>query len=274
VSCRTQGRWWFGSRSRTKDGVQAATASQFFKEVTEEVTPQNLLQSLSKGFETERGELLKAWTTDEFKSVEKQVLEAWSAHGVNADELYRSPDKTPLSDKAIEAYILLSAHLFRISVSGSLQKGVYGWFLVRTPLIFLIFLPLVQNHLLLHIPVLLNSLLAMSLCHNWLTPTLDVMHLNASFSQALRPGASPLLQFPGVTEEDVKESKGKGIAELIARLEARHDQRATSIRKAAERWGKLDIVDAKLKGTLSVFVAVARPVTLLYLSFLRACSYW
>lgn len=88
----------------------------------------------------------------------------------------------------------------------------------------------------------------MSLSHNWLTPTLDVMHLNASFSQALRPGASPLLQFPGVTEEDVKENKGKGIAELIARLEARHDQRATSIRKATERWGKLDIVDAKFKG--------------------------
>jgi len=61
--------------------------------------------------------------TDEFKSVEKQVLKAWSAHGVNADELYRSADKTPLSDKAIEAYILLSAHLFRISVSGPLQKG-------------------------------------------------------------------------------------------------------------------------------------------------------
>lgn len=88
----------------------------------------------------------------------------------------------------------------------------------------------------------------MSLSHNWLTPTLDVMHLNASFSQALRPGASPLLQFPGVTEEDVKENKGKGIAELIARLEARHDQRVTSIRKATERWGKLDIVDAKFKG--------------------------
>ena len=91
----------------------------------------------------------------------------------------------------------------------------------------------------------------MALSHNWLTPTLEVMHLNASFSQALRPGASPLLQFPGVTEEDVKENKGKGIAELIARLEARHDQRVPSIRKAAERWGKLDIVDAKFKGTSS-----------------------
>lgn len=128
MSCRTQGRWWFGSRSRTKDGVQAATASQFFKEVAEDVTPQSLLQSLSKGFETERGELLKSWTTDEFKLVEKQVLEAWSSHGVNVDELYRSSDKTPLSDKAIEAYILLSAHLFRISISGSLQKGAHDCF--------------------------------------------------------------------------------------------------------------------------------------------------
>lgn len=138
MSRRTQGRWWFGSRSRTKDGVQAATASQFFKEVTEEVTPQNLLQSLSKGLETERGALLRSWTTDEFKSVEKQVLEAWSAHGVNVDELYRSSDKILLSDKAIEAYILLSAHLFRVSVSSSLQKGMSGYFLVQTPLIFLI----------------------------------------------------------------------------------------------------------------------------------------
>jgi len=74
--------------------------------------------------------------TDEFKSVEKQVLEAWSAHGVNAEELYRSSDKTPLSYQAIEAYILLSAHLLRITVSGSLQKGAPGYFLVGTPLIF------------------------------------------------------------------------------------------------------------------------------------------
>ena len=109
----------------------------------------------------------------------------------------------------------------------------------------------------------------MSLSHNWLTPTLDVMHLNASFSQALRPGASPLFQFPGVTEEDVKENKGKGIAELIARLEARHDQRAPSIRKATERWGKLDIVDAKFKGTSSALVAVPRPVSLNFLTRLQ-----
>lgn len=109
----------------------------------------------------------------------------------------------------------------------------------------------------------------MSLSHNWLTPTLDVMHLNASFSQALRPGASPLFQFPGVTEEDVKENKGKGIAELIARLEARHDQRAPSIRKATEQWGKLDIVDAKLKGTSSALVAVHRPVSLNLLTRLQ-----
>lgn len=106
----------------------------------------------------------------------------------------------------------------------------------------------------------------MSLSHNWLTPTLDVMHLNASFSQALRPGASPLLQFPGVTEEDVMENKGKGIAELIARLEARHDQRAPSIRKATERWGKLDIVDAKFKGRSS---AIPRPDPLIFLTRLQ-----
>jgi translocation protein SEC63 len=107
----------------------------------------------------------------------------------------------------------------------------------------------VQNDLLLHVPLLLNSLLSMALSHNWLTPTLDVMHLNAYFAQALRPGAPPLLQFPGVTEEDVKENKGKGITELVARLEEQQDQRAVSIRKAMERWGKLEIVDAKFKGT-------------------------
>jgi translocation protein SEC63 len=112
----------------------------------------------------------------------------------------------------------------------------------------------VQDDLLLHVPVLLNSLLSMALSHNWLTPTLDVMHLNAYFVQALRPGASPLLQFPGVTEEDVKENKGKGVAELVARLEERHDQRATSIRRATERWGKLDIIDSKFKGTSSLLL--------------------
>ncbi|KAG9091663.1 secretory subunit [Ceratobasidium sp. 370] len=48
------GRWWFGSRGITKDGVHGSTAALFFKAVTDEASIDELVSLLSRGFYTEQ----------------------------------------------------------------------------------------------------------------------------------------------------------------------------------------------------------------------------
>ena len=47
------GRWWFGSRQLTKDGVQAKSAASFFKSMHEGSGVPEALVMLSKGYEFE-----------------------------------------------------------------------------------------------------------------------------------------------------------------------------------------------------------------------------
>lgn len=49
----SQGRWWFGSRGLTKDGVHGSTASLFFKAVTDDASIDDLVSLLSRGFSIE-----------------------------------------------------------------------------------------------------------------------------------------------------------------------------------------------------------------------------
>lgn len=59
----TKGRWWFGSRNYTKDGVQARTAEFFFKAIKEEMPEKDIMQSLGSAFPWERP--IKPKTTSE-----------------------------------------------------------------------------------------------------------------------------------------------------------------------------------------------------------------
>ena len=47
------GRWWFGNKIRTKDGVSVKTASLFFKDIKEESNLSDLLGCLGRAFEIE-----------------------------------------------------------------------------------------------------------------------------------------------------------------------------------------------------------------------------
>jgi translocation protein SEC63 len=112
-----------------------------------------------------------------------------------------------------------------------------------------------QNALLLQSPASLTSLLSITLAHNWLLPTLHVMHLHAYLAQALLPGDSPLLQFPGVRKDDLE--PGVEVAELVEELEKKADPRLESIRKAGERWGHLEVVDVRFKGERFCLICTA-----------------
>lgn len=173
------------------------------------------------------------------------MLDSWDECG----------ETLPLSSKKLSpaahlAYMLLSAHLLRIRVPASLSKSACVIHSVS-----MLFDSLnsslshaVQSKLLHQIPTLLNSQLSMALGHNWFPTSRNVMHLTACFAQAVPPTSSPLLQFPGVTPTDLQGLRNDDLAKLLERLDTSKDERADSIRLASRRWGKLDVVNAKLKG--------------------------
>lgn len=49
----TDGKWWFGNRIKTKDGVQAGTAEMFFKSIKEDSGVEDLLAVLAQAYDTE-----------------------------------------------------------------------------------------------------------------------------------------------------------------------------------------------------------------------------
>jgi translocation protein SEC63 len=69
------GKWWYGSRQYTKDGVKGRTAELFFKTVKEESEADELVQTVSKAWRFEGGAELKAPPEMEIKDLKKVVRE-------------------------------------------------------------------------------------------------------------------------------------------------------------------------------------------------------
>jgi hypothetical protein len=107
-----------------------------------------------------------------------------------------------------------------------------------------------QDLLVSRTPQLLSSLLAITISHNWLTPTLHVMHLQSCVTQGLLPGSDELLQLPSapvnVLASLTGTSRGAQLVDLLARKEV---SILNDIRKAAQHTGRLEILDLYLKGS-------------------------
>ncbi|KAF8890379.1 Sec63 Brl domain-containing protein [Infundibulicybe gibba] len=218
------GRWWFGSRQKTKDGINARSAAAFFKSLTEEATMEEVVGTLGKAYEWELPNP-KATVDAELRELETQISDQAGSkwHEVRklaGDQVSRR-----------RALILMYAHLLRIPVvKPSLRQE--------------------QTQILLQTPLILNALLNVSISRNWLTPTLSVMRLHAFLSQALLPGADRLrfAQLPGIKSEEAdKLASAKDVHEVISTLEEKQDGRVAEIQKAVERWGRIEIVDASFK---------------------------
>jgi translocation protein SEC63 len=123
-------------------------------------------------------------------------------------------------------------------------------------------LPVELNSILAHSAVLLTSLLNVTLARNWLAPSVYVMQLHARLVQAVKPSQVPAtdyLQYPSIKPDEVqalsravKEYK-KGpdvdtIEAIVKKLKADEDPRASIVAKAAQRWCRLDIVEASFTG--------------------------
>ncbi|KAF8306252.1 hypothetical protein DL93DRAFT_2065614 [Clavulina sp. PMI_390] len=191
------GRWWFGSRQHTKDGVHARTAESFFKALGEDDTVQDVVRTLSQGFQYEEGVVVPGGSEAALQEEIKNKI--------------GSPSR---------ALILLYAHLLRIQVNDAqLRKE--------------------QEKMVARLPSMLASLLAMTLSHNWLVPSLHVMHLHAYLAQALMPGSSEQAQLPHTKESDTQEDIEKVLKETTPQ--------ASDITKAARHTTKLEVMDVYFK---------------------------
>ncbi len=107
-----------------------------------------------------------------------------------------------------------------------------------------------QRRVLLHTPTLLNALLTIATSRNWFVPTMSVMRLHAYIIQALLPTQSPLAQLPDVKPAEVP--RVGDVSQIISKLTEESDVRAADIRKAAEKWGNVDIYDASFRGKFTM----------------------
>jgi translocation protein SEC63 len=118
------GRWWFGSRQKTKDGINAKSAAVFFKNLKEDSGVEDVVGTLGKAYAFERsrkkGSKLGKEEKAELARLEKEiegdtslVARQWKAvkSFVNSGEAYK-------------ALVLIYAHLMRLEVRlDSLREG-------------------------------------------------------------------------------------------------------------------------------------------------------
>ncbi|KAF9028316.1 hypothetical protein BDZ89DRAFT_1254783 [Hymenopellis radicata] len=214
------GRWWFGSRQRTKDGISAHSAAAFFKSMTESSEIVDAMGILAKAYKFECTPANK--DAAELTRLQKEIATLPEAKWAETVMELAGDD----DEGKRRALILLLAHLLRFKVeSPALKKE--------------------QRRVLLHTPTLLNALLTIATSRNWFVPTMSVMRLHAYIIQALLPTQSPLAQLPDVKPVEVP--RVGDVSQIISKLTENSDARAADIKKAAEKWGIVDVFDASFK---------------------------
>jgi len=117
------GRWWFGNKQKTKDGVHAMSAATFFKSLKEESTMTEVVGTLGKALQYEMSDACikkSDVAIDRLESeIERKADSKWS-------QVRRIANDTggKLHVKRRRALVLIYAHLLRIEVPDpKLQEG-------------------------------------------------------------------------------------------------------------------------------------------------------
>ncbi|TIB93285.1 hypothetical protein E3Q19_01360 [Wallemia mellicola] len=174
------GKWWFSSRSLTKDRVLNSTAAIFFRKLDEKADFSQLLHLLATA--DEMLAVLPASPVD--KGIAKSVKAAAKQHLDYVFPTHGIYTRTQSS----RAAVLLFAHVLRIDLPKQLQKE--------------------QRRIL---PIALHvhrTLLGISLAHNWLPTTLKISQLSGHLLTATKPGDSvykSIYNFPAELAEEISE---------------------------------------------------------------------
>lgn len=253
------GRWWFGSRNFTKDGVQTRTAELFFKSIKEDIGETDLVSSVGNALPWERPIKRTKGSASAVNDLRQQIVSRVGRGWVKKVDV--SLHQLILVRCKFFIYRPTDPKLYKLSLwSTHISYGYPSRTIIYSKVIKLLSdlscdlnSSAEQKTLLLHAPSLLNSLLNIALAHSWLLPTVRIMHLHAHLAQAILPGAEKMIQFPGIDDstEDIPDS----LEGLIERLEETGDHRLDAVKKTGEKWGRLEVVDASYKGAVHVLLA-------------------
>ena len=168
--------------------------------------------------------------------------------------------------------ILLYAHLLRLEVRvPSLQAGTFLCVNISSFSFLIPFCYLEQAQVILQTPALLNALIAVTTSRNWLVPTIYAMRLYAFITQAILPQnftVKPrLAQLPGIKYSEVvgenASIQADDVKDVATQLEQKGDGRADDVKKAVDKWGRLEIVDAAYKGAHNMRIVDLRANTII-----------
>ena len=172
-------RWWYGTRSRTKDGVLNATALSFFLKLKPDVSANGILLMMAQSEELSRDLVgrLSASDMPAYEQLEKKTIDAYRE--LRGSDLV--PEHVPVNVR--RALVLFTAYMYRIE-SGNLHietiKYDIGYYAEK----------------------LLRSLMAMSTAHSRLNQTNVIRDMLAHVVQAVPLDGgrvSELLQLPHMT---------------------------------------------------------------------------
>lgn len=112
-----QGRWWFGSRQKTKDGIHAQSAAAFFKSLNEESSLDEVIGTFGKAYQWE----LRPWKPQSELEIGKLEKTIQGKMGFRWDDVNRLCGDHESTRRAL---ILIYAHLLRLPIHvSSLKKG-------------------------------------------------------------------------------------------------------------------------------------------------------
>ncbi|KAI5804557.1 Sec63 Brl domain-containing protein [Geopyxis carbonaria] len=169
----TVGKWWYGTRRRTRDGVVTETAGRLFKEYDELINQDKLVEVLTAGEEMKDvtgGDREKDWAHGQEATVEKRIAQAGlSEKNINAVMRHDGWRRRSLG--------LLWAYLYRVDLGN--DKLEFAKLDIAAAAV-----------------AINQSFNAIALAFGNLQPLLASMRLSQHLIQAIAPGKSPLLQIP------------------------------------------------------------------------------
>ncbi|SRR6266702_1142955 len=249
----SQGNWWFGSRRKTKDGVFTQTATNFWKALTETSDADDVVSALSSATEWETMGPKSSASSDALRVLEKSIEVELGPRWIRTRRQFKRDIGGKL-DARWDSLVLLYAHLLRLPIEDStLQKRApslrNGYFKRH----FLNYFA-GQTRVLLQTPALLNALINITTARNWSQPSIAAMRLHAYLAQGILPGSpgARWAQLPGMKRGDIRAlpATSRDFADVIAHLEEQKNVLAEDARKAVQRWGRIEVVDATFKGML------------------------
>jgi translocation protein SEC63 len=119
------GRWWFGSRAQTKDGVEASTAASFFRLLKEESEMADVVGALGRAAEWNAKNKAASKVSQRQQHLDALEEQIKAKLGDNWTDICRLAEASGLGHAGRrQALVLLYAHFLRLPVEdASLAKG-------------------------------------------------------------------------------------------------------------------------------------------------------